>query len=186
MPLRWIALLLVLVPFALPAQVPYKSTELSLTFPAELGGMRLVKVTDYEQQSPGLGTGLSYRSPNEKADLYIYRGGPGPAPAGIDSAEFLKHFDQVIGDVLEMEKSGHYSKVTITVPRENITIGQQPFLHAEIHFTHQNEARVSHIYLTVLRQQYFKIRYTYLVSESAEGQKVLSELLKSLDLVFKF
>lgn len=173
-------LLCLILPCILRAQEDYKSPELGITFPGKLAGMTLVKVTNYEEESPGLGVGLSYRSEKEKADIYIYNNRLTRIADGIGSAEIQQHFKDVAVEILEMEKRGHYRNVKIVVPLEKIQVGSQPFLHAEVQFESQDIPRISHIYLSALNDNYFKIRYTYVASESEEGKKVLESLLKSL------
>lgn len=176
-------LLFLLLPGLLPAQEPYKSHELAVTFPPSLAGMKLLQVTDYEKEGPGLGVGLSYRAENAKADLYIYTGGIVRIPEGVDSEEIQKHFKQVTGEVFEMGKRGYYSNVKIAVPIEKTKIGKHLFLHVEIHYT-QNESRISHIYLTALNNRFLKIRYTYLASKPDEGKRIQQLLIKSVNELF--
>lgn len=173
-------LLCLILSGTLRAQDDYKSPELGVTFPAKLAGMSLVKVTNYEEDSPGLGVGLSYRAEKEKADIYIYNNRLTRISDGITSPEIQQHFKDVAVEILEMEKRGQYQNVKIVVPLEKIEVGTQPFLHAEVQFESQDVPRISHIYLSALNDNYFKIRYTYVASEAEEGKRVLESLLKAL------
>jgi hypothetical protein len=178
--LRALAFFLLLLPGVLRAQDDSKSPDVGIKFPETLAGMVLVEVTDYEKQTPGLGVGVSYRAEKQKADLYIYNGGLKHLPDGIDSVEVQQHFKQIIGDIVEMEKQGHYQNVKIVSFGDKTEIGIQPFLHAEVRFTQQTEDRISHVYLTVLKNRFLKIRFTYFASEDESGKRTLEALLKSL------
>ena len=56
------------------AQTSYHSAALGITFPAELGGLRFVRTTDFEPRQRGLGVGVYYNNPSPfiAVDIFIY------------------------------------------------------------------------------------------------------------------
>lgn len=160
-------------------QEPYKSPTLGITIPADLGGLPLVHVTDYESQDPGLGVGLSFRREDRvKADIYIYNARMPSIPAGTKSKLMVDHFYAVSGDVVEMERRGIYKNVQVIVPQEEVSIGGVPFLHANLRFSTDGVPMDSHVYLTGLKGQFVKIRFTFPVAKEKTARETQREFLE--------
>lgn len=157
----------------------YTSPELGFTFPATLSGMEMTGTTDFEKQQKGLGVGISYRGGGKKADFFIYNMGESNLPPGLSSPGIKSHFAQVKGDVVAMEKDGRYQNVAITIPSEKSSIGNLSFLHSELTYDQDGISRVSHVYLTSLKGQYFKIRFTVETTE-LDPVKSLQKFLADL------
>lgn len=175
--MKKLALLFLLALCARAAAETYTSPELGFTFPATLAGMKLVETTDFEQEQKGLGTGISYRGEAEKADFYIYNLGQPSLPAGVSSPLIKQHFDQVKNEVMIMEKKGYYNNVAFPIPSETVSIGNLEFLHSEMSYDESGTPCVSHLYLTVFKDQFFKIRYTM----KADGRDPVKSLQKFLE-----
>lgn len=160
----------------------YTSPELGFTFPAKLAGMEQQAVTDYEKKNPGLGVGISYRAPDQKADFYIYNLRQPSLPNGAASPLIHQHFNQIKNEIVTFEKTGQYQNVSFPVISETVAIGNLEFLHSEMAFDQEGTPRVSHIYLTVVKGQFFKIRYTINAKE-AEPVAALQKFLADTALI---
>ena len=163
-----------------PAAEAFACQELGVTFPAELGGLPLTGVTDYERDEPGLGVGLSYRKDRIKADLYVYSAGIPVVPAGVKSKLMDDHFYQMSGDVVEMERRGVYEGVQILIPEEVVLIGRRPFLHANLRFAFEGTPMDSHIYLTGLAGRFLKIRFSFPESDAQTAREIQRAFLAQL------
>jgi len=163
------------------AQDGYQPPDVGIKFPDTIANMALVKITDYEKQTPGLGVGASYRANYEKADIYAYSGGLSNLTDGAGSIEVQKHFKEIVGEIVEMERQGRYQDVKIVGQPGKVEIGTQLFLHAELSYVQDNEPRISHVYLTILKGRFLKIRYIYFASKADEGIQTLNQLLKALE-----
>jgi len=176
-PLRAL-LLAVLISSFLGSQTWAGSPELIL--PERAGEMPLEGTKDFEKESPGGGTGWSYRTEYAKADVYLYTNGLTDIPADVNSPILARHLQEVIGGVHEAQKLGYYSGVKTVTADQKVFIGSQPFLQAELKFTQDNIPRVSHIYLGVFEGQFLKIRFTYYLSEASAGKKYLAGFLQAM------
>jgi len=142
-----------------------------LVLPERAGEMPLEGIKDYEKESPGGGTGWSYRVKTAKADIYFYSNGMTDIPADVNSPIIARHLQEVIGGVYEAQKLGYYSGVKTVTADQKVFIGSQPFLQAELKFTQDNIPRVSHIYWCV-RGQVFENTLHLLPDRSVGGEKV--------------
>lgn len=162
-----------------------RAAEFALKLPEKAAGMELPEVTDYEKDSPGGGVGWSYRSASVKADVYLYSLGLSPVPANLSSQEVAGHLQQIVDGVHAVARQGRYQDVKTTVSSELLAVGQFPFLHAELRYTEAKAPRISHIYLGVVKGQFLKVRFTYLLAEKAVGEKALSEFLQTMKRVLE-
>lgn len=177
------AFLLVWVSLAglLHGQEPYRAAALGVTIPGELGGLPLVHVTDFEKKDPGLGVGLSFRGEGGvKADIYIYNARVPSIPGGIKSKLMIDHFYAVTGDVMEMERRGVYKNVQTIVPQEEVSIGGIKFFHANLRFTSEGVPMDSHVYLTGLKGQFVKIRFSFPVAREKTARETQHAFLDQL------
>jgi hypothetical protein len=160
-------------------QESYTDPTLGITIPSELGGLPLVQVTDYEKESPGLGVGLSFRREDRvKADIYFYNAKLSPIPDGTKSKLMIDHFYAVTGEVMEMEKRGVYKNVQVIVPQEVVSVGGVRFLHANLRFSTDAGPMESHVYLTGMKGQFVKIRFTFPVAKEAIGRETQLDFLE--------
>jgi len=155
------------------------------TFPPRIGSLELSSQTNFEQRSPGLGMGWSYHTEGIKADVYLYNGRLTTIPNDLSSPLVAGHFQEVVAEIYAMKSQGYYSDVRTIAPEEKVYIGSMPFLHAELKFTQENVPRISHVYLTVWKNQFLKIRFTYFASEEKTGAKALSEFVPAIVKVFE-
>jgi hypothetical protein len=96
------------------AQTSYHSTALGITFPAELGGLRFVRTTDFEQRQRGLGTGIYYnhQAPFVAVDIFIYDKTE-RVPSGHEPAAIVAEARQALADIHSVAASGLYADVKV-------------------------------------------------------------------------
>ncbi|MDR0532363.1 MAG: hypothetical protein LBH01_00235 [Verrucomicrobiales bacterium] len=170
-------LLLLLGLLAPLTATPYTESLTGINFPDELSGMLLTKITDYEAQNPGGGTGISYRAPNAKADFYIYNGGLKNIPSNLDSPPISQHFQAVV-DAIPKLLGQPENQLKILQPREEIRIGQLAFLHTALSYQLNDEGKITHVYLTSLNHQFLKIRFTCINSSLQVNDRILQDFLQ--------
>lgn len=139
----------------------YRHRITGLAFPDTIGTMRLVKATEYEALYAGLGTGVSYRTDLEKADVFLYDQQLGRIPDGVSSAVIAKELERSIADIHALEVHGTYKDVTVVIEREVVEVEGTRFLHSLLVYEQNNFRRTSHIYLTGYGGLFLKLRITY-------------------------
>jgi hypothetical protein len=179
--LKIICLFIVFLAVALNARADaYRHPQTGILFPEAVGAVKLIDVKDYEKEYPGLGVGIMYRTNTFKVDVFVYDMGKPSIPAGITSPAIAEQFEQARGDVYELEKRGVYQDVVTLIPKETIQIRDFPFLHSKMTYTQDNIKRVSHLYLAGYKGQFVKVRITYFLDDSANGEKSLDAFLNVL------
>jgi hypothetical protein len=75
----------------------------------------LIRVTDFDIKSPGLGVGVTYRNDNPlfAVDIYIYNKGV-QVPSGHEAQAIKAELGQAIGDIQTMAAQGYYADVKMT------------------------------------------------------------------------
>jgi hypothetical protein len=66
--------------------------------PKQLGGLAYKSARKFDD--PALGFALIYRGDHSTLDIFIYNGGVGDIPIGVDTVVALKQFEQAKSDVL--------------------------------------------------------------------------------------
>src|SRR6476646_4952559 len=66
--------------------------------PKQIGGLAYKSAKKFED--PALGVALSYQGDHSALDIFIYNGGVGDIPIGVDTVVALKQFEQAKSDVL--------------------------------------------------------------------------------------
>lgn len=156
------------------------SAEEAPQFPARIGGLEFFQKTDYEKDGPGLGTGWAYRAKGIKADIYLYSGGLASISSDLTSPLVANHFQEVVAEIYEMKRRGYYSDVRTITPEKRIQVGSMPFLYAELKYTQENTPRISQAYLSVWKNQFLKIRFTFYAAEAQAGEKAVAEFVPTI------
>ena len=156
---------------------PYSHKKTSLTFPDQAGNLKLIKVTEYEPLYAGLGTGISYRSDTNRADVFLYDLQKGPVPDGVSSQAVIDEFSNAVTDIYSMEKQGTYKNIATVVRKETVNVSNVKFLHSVLTYEQNNVKRISHIYLTGYGGFFMKLRVTYPGSAKASEEPNLAAFL---------
>jgi hypothetical protein len=165
-PLILLLALLCLSPFASAAA--YEDA-IGVTFPDEVGGFQFKRRETFSQKALGAATGYLHAGPVQ-GTVYVYTGGLSSIPEGTDSAIVRKHFAQVIGEVKQMEAPGLASKVSVPPTPDQTTslAGCGPQFIWKGYDMELDGARLaSYTYLTVVRNNFVKLRISYLKSNPA-------------------
>lgn len=147
-----------------------------ILFPEKITGLENVKVTDYEAKNPGLGVGVSYRSPTIKADVYLYTEALPSIPDGVESPLITQHFQQICGDIYTLEKIGAYHSVE-RLSEGKVSLGTHVALSASFSYFQDGVEQLSYIYLTGYKNHFLKIRFTYHKSTESNGKTSLNTFL---------
>jgi len=130
-------------------------------FPERIGSLKLVECSDFEKKTPGLGYGISYRTPGMSADIYAYDFRMKDIPEGAESEMMKKHFEQVAAEIYQIEKAGKYRNVKPAGTVEGRKLSGIGFLYRGFTLEREGAAMESRIYLTGYKGKFFKIRITY-------------------------
>jgi len=171
---------LILLSFGLLASLtatPYTESSSGIIFPDQLAGMQLAKITDYEAQTPGAGTGISYRNANAKADFYVYGGEEKNIPDNLDSESVNRHFQSVI-DAIPKLLGQSENHLQILQKKEKLQIGGLVFLHIALSYQLDGTDKITHVYLTVFHHQFLKIRFTYVDATPQVNDQLLHDFLR--------
>jgi hypothetical protein len=107
----------VLVAFLAAAATGAAKSEVTffgLTFPDRVAGAEIEASTDNEKTTPGLGYRVTYRQPDWTIDVYIYDLGRRSIPEDVRSDVLKSQLRQAHRDILEVQRSGVYSRVKLT------------------------------------------------------------------------
>lgn len=161
---------------------PFIEGNTGITLSPVMGGLPLVKKTDYPD--PRLGVSYSYRDNNIAAcSLYIYNGGQSSISQGINSDAVKNEFQRARSDVLSAGSQGHYQSLE-EIKTQTRTIssgfGNVEYIESRFSFTAQGFNKYSHLLLTGVNSNFVKVRCTYLEQVSSKGAKAVSEFLSDL------
>jgi hypothetical protein len=177
-----IALLLLLFTSGVFA-ASYQHPATGLVFPDTLASLKKGEFTDYEKRQRGLGIGVSYTASGIAANIFVYNFGIRDFPAGPDEPAMKKHFEQVVGDVVNFGKQGKYLNLKQLSEKE-VVLGPSPngprALSASFSFMVNKMDSVSSLYLISYKKHFIKVRYTYDKKVKDKGDAILARLLNEL------
>ena len=118
------------------ATQPYASPALGITFPLELGGFRLMRLTDFEARQRGLGTGIYYghQSPFVVVDIFIYDKN-GTVPSGHEPPAIAAEAQQAIAEIYAVAANGLYADVRVFNGPTSCKAGGVLYQCASLEFT---------------------------------------------------
>ena len=135
--------------------------------PGAVAGLNRRSVVDYEKDQPGLGTAIHYVYPGIKGSVFIYNRGYARIESGVDSPLATREFKAAKSDI---EKA--YPEAQILVAEERLTVNGVPLLHAAYKYADERaglrDPVFSHLYVTVVRNQFLKLRVTHSIAAHPE------------------
>ncbi len=172
--MRAIAIGIFLIFSAFVSHAAVYESAVDVSFPDEIGGLPFVGRQGFPEKE--LGISLTYERALLRGSVFIYDGGLRSLPSGTGSEAVRRHFDQVIGDVKQMETSGQYRAVTFVGPAVTTTsypgCGPQFLAREFVMVTREGVTRPSFAYLTVLNGNFVKLRVSYLATGNHNRQEV--------------
>jgi hypothetical protein len=164
----------------------YYSEKISVRFPSRISLMELTNITFFEEKNPGLGTGLSYRGDDIKADVYIYDMNFSRIPDGV-SSEFAKiNFKWSNMEIEELGRRGVYARLKELGSDGVKKISDTDYLCKKFSYVEEGSSKESFLYLTCRSGNFIKIRLTYntvpreeLGNSPTEFMETVSKLLQS-------
>ncbi|WKB53160.1 hypothetical protein [Eleftheria terrae] len=156
---------------------------IDVRFPDELAGFTLTEAERLPRKE--LGSHLAYQGPRAGgvvASVYVYNAGLSDIPDGTHSPVLRQHFEQVLADVQQWRAKGIARSVSIVGPAMLRTgyMGCGPqFLAATLNIELPDETLASHVYLTVVRQQFVKLRLSY-PKHREQGEHDAREFVRQL------
>jgi hypothetical protein len=172
--------------FAFPAFALTKYEQrFTASFPSTILDWEQGKITDFEKDSPGAGAGISYSKTNAWADIYIYTNSLAKIPAGNESKIVNNAFANCIDNKYYLQKQGVYQSVEAyeTGIRRVGLDHKTTLLFSKFILTVNNSEKIDVIYLTAVKNHFFKILLTY--DNSALTEKDLKSFLDSVwDLIY--
>ncbi|RQP21417.1 hypothetical protein [Piscinibacter terrae] len=160
--MRRLLALIALVPMLAWAG-PYENA-IEVQFPDKIADFTYGERHEFPQR--GLGVNLRYSMDGPVVgSIYIYNGGLGNIPSGVDAAVVRRHFAQVISEVKQMEALGKVRAVKFNRGSEAVTAyagcGPQFIWQGYEMELDEANAMSSFTYLTAYRNNFIKLRISY-------------------------
>ncbi len=133
------------------------ATDSKSAVPIQIGGLQYKTAKKFDD--PVLGVSLSYQGNDSTLNIFIYDGGVGDIPNGIDTVIALKQFEQAKSDVLA---SKAWTEVHF-VSDGTVLLGSRANLKSYLAFFDASvgdKAYYSILYLTAGRNRFYKARLT--------------------------
>lgn len=168
----------------------YQDTVTGIKFPSQLGSLRFIERKKYPD--PALGISLRYALGKDvKADIYIYNLNTDNIGNNKITTPVINQLAQAVQDVYTVQKRGLYENVkpypdTGKIKFNYKKIKEKRFTWTALTYSQKGpeetnrETRRSFIYLTSKKDQFIKIRYTYMQSHGNIGHQVFHSFMKAL------
>lgn len=154
---------LVLSTAALLAQAASHEPSIGIVFPDELAGLQLVDRREFPQKE--LGVNLAYEDGALRGSIFIYTAGATSILEGAENEKVRKHFEQVIGEVRQLQAMGKLRGLSFREARPQLTgpVGCGPrFLWQSYDMTVPDDIHLeSYTFLTAVRNHFVKLRISY-------------------------
>ncbi len=152
-------------------------------FPNRIASLKIEdKVIDYEKERPGLGISIGYNGYITNVTIYIYNMGIKNIPYDLYSDLSINAFNDAKEEIWKAENMDVYSNVHKVLEGE-IKYGDLKFLCSIYRLDQDEYDRISYIYLTIFKNHFLKIRYTYDLSEKKYGEKIMENFFDELNRV---
>ena len=162
---------------------PYVSQATGISFPVELGGLRLIRITDFEPRQRGLGVGVYYRNdaPFVQVDIFIYDKN-GQVPNGHEPAAITAEIEQALADIRTVAASGLYADVQLKSGPRSCAAGGVLFQCADLSYTRtpKDQPAVptrSRVLLRGVKGQFFKVRVSWPQAVDAQAMPIADRWL---------
>lgn len=132
-----------------------------IPIPLTISEFEVKKEINNEIVKKGLGHTFHYNAPSVKVSLYVYNLNYNSIPQGIESSIVKEHFLQINNDVICYNPTAQQ-----IIDNETLFISGIPVLHAVFFYSEKKAGSTlpvfSHTYLTSLKNQFIKLRISYL------------------------
>ena len=162
-----------------------------MVFPDELGGMKMVRVKDFEKEHPGFGVSITYcfKDCNQvRADIFVYNAGLKKIPTGSGHKLIHSEWQEAQKGIFEHEKRGTYQSVKLLYTSARL-LGMDrnapTALSAEFSFIRDGQPYFSNLYLLGYKNNFIKMRFSYLSKDKKQSEKVLRAFLEGLGNLFE-
>jgi hypothetical protein len=161
------AAMISLVSFSAQAAQTTKMEQSMLdNFPASIGYWQRAEVVNFEDTDPGLGVGINYVLNDIVASIYIYNLGFQSIPSGVNSKQLKSEFKASEDAIFQLQEKGIYMSVK-KQDEGRVKFGgarnKLVFKYGEYKLTANDENKSSWLFLTAVRNHYFKVRLSYQV-----------------------
>jgi hypothetical protein len=115
---------------------------------------------NYEAKLPGAGVGKRYESEIGWIDVYLFNAGRDNWLEGTSDPGFMAMFGEAAQGIIQAQKQGHYTKVTIEDPTDLVIAGHK-FRHFTARFEFKGQFVESHTFMTALNGRLLKYRMSF-------------------------
>jgi hypothetical protein len=168
------------------AQSDFQDPATGMVFPAEMGKLKTLSATNFEEKSAGLGVGLNYQNPEDPRILisvYVYNLKMKNISDGADSEPVKYSFKEAESQIFAAQKNGIYKKVKkISPKKEDFANGNllDNAIFGQYSFKVKNIAMVSSLWVTGYRENVVKIRFTYPQDNEKIGKETLIFFIENI------
>jgi len=132
------------------------------SFPSSISDWERQSSYNYEKEAPGGGVSISYGLNDAVATLYIYNMNLKTIPSGISSKVIKGEFSESKAAIITAKLQGYYQDV-VKKNEGKAKFGldkKMSFLFANYYITQNDIDLDSYLYITAIKNHYFKIRVT--------------------------
>jgi hypothetical protein len=151
----------------------YNNPVTKIEFQDEIAGLRQVKISNFEEETPGLGVSVGYNGEKDKLTVYIYNLGLSNIADNQDDELIKEHFKQTFSDVLKLHPAANIKNITNSNSQATARWYIASFEYEE------NSVEVnSYLLLTTYKNNFLKFRYTFPLADEGSGKEILKDILK--------
>lgn len=175
-------------PPSAPRQLPraqtfdYVHPETNLSFPAQLGSYRRVRIRS--DPDPGVGTGITYTGWGQ-AEVFVYDMGYDAIPTGVDSTPFRQAFAHATSSLWNRTNSPPFRNGSVVLQSEPIVrmedriakLRVAMFSYTRVGEDGREDEMSTWLLMTAYKDHFLKLLFTHPGSDPAEPQEALRELI---------
>jgi TPR repeat protein len=157
----------------------YRHPPTGLLFPTMLADLQLGKISDYRRNEDALGKDVrvGYNAPGIKLTVYVTSRNLATLNREQKKEAFRRYYESSAGDVMQSESYQGQKRISDRVSKLGEGVSDLKIQSTQFTYLELGKKKISYLYLTIYKDYFFKIRYTYDVDRVAKAEKVLVELL---------
>lgn len=170
---------------------PWIDVRTGFALPQKLGSFRMKSWHEWTDQAYGSSVRFVNNEAQARADVYVY---PCALPRTTKDemlASLKRETEKALGEVYLAQKQGIYSDVTHgdatsdsigimpdgSIPMLCVSLGMT--IHAQTQAGDETNKITSWIAITILKDRFVKIRYTFPTNKGKDGEKTLNEFVEA-------
>ena len=164
---------------------PITLDDLAINFP-DVEGWERSEIQKYPTEDMGFSINYESRQ-GGKVTIYVYNGGKKKIDDGVTDKVIKEELNKAKGEIQKVADLGYYPNLK-ELKNETVTLGgtsgKHKVLYTLYNFGAEDKYVASEIYIFGHKNRFIKIRATRLRDKNEDGNKMVADLLKEIDLFF--